>query len=91
MAELAINNHDSTSTGVSPFFLSHGYHMEPLQLFEEIGPVRSARSPVQKADQIVQKIKEATEWAQMAMVVAQQAQEETANRKRQQSYDFKGR
>lgn len=79
----------SASTGVSPFFLSHGYHMEPLQLFEELGPVQSGKSPVQKADEIVRKMKEATEWAQMAMAVAQQAQEETANRKRQQSYDFK--
>ena len=30
MAELAINNRDTTSTGVSPFFLSHSYHIEPL-------------------------------------------------------------
>lgn len=89
MAELAINNHDAASTGVSPFFLSHGYHMEPLQLFEEMGPVQSGKSLVQKVDQIVWKIKEATEWAQMAMAVAQQAQEETTNWKWQQSYDFK--
>jgi len=89
MAELAINNHDAASTGVSPFFLSHGYHMEPLQLFEELGPEQPGKSPVQKADQIVRRMKEATEWAQMAMAVAQEAQEETSNRKRQQSYDFK--
>jgi transposase InsO family protein len=28
--ELAINNRDATSIGVSPFFLSHGYHIEPV-------------------------------------------------------------
>jgi hypothetical protein len=28
--ELVINNRDATSTGVSPFFLSHGYYMEPV-------------------------------------------------------------
>lgn len=30
IAELAINNRDAASTGVSPFFLMHGYHVEPL-------------------------------------------------------------
>ena len=89
MAELVINNHDFASTRVSPFFLSHGYHMKPLQLLEELKPVWSAKSPVQKADQIVRKMKEATEWAQMTMTVTQQVQEETANQKRQQSYNFK--
>ncbi len=61
MAELVINNHDFASTRVSLFFLSHGYHMKPLQLLEKLKPVRSAKSSVQKADQIVQKMKEATE------------------------------
>jgi len=61
MAELVINNHDFASTEVSPFFLSHEYHMKPLQLLEKLKPVWSAKSSVQKADQIVQKMKEATE------------------------------
>jgi len=61
MAELAINNHDSVSTKVSLFFLFYEYHMKPLQLLEKLKPVRSAKSPVQKADQIVQKMKEVTE------------------------------
>jgi hypothetical protein len=46
---------------------------------------------VQKANQIVQKMKKATEWAQMIMTVAQQMQKEMINQKRQQSYDFKKR
>ena len=53
MAELVINNHDSVSTEVSLFFLSHEYHMKPLQLLEKLKPVQSAKSSVQKADQIV--------------------------------------
>ncbi len=89
MAELVINNHDFTSTEVSLFFLSHEYHMKPLQLLEKLKPVRSAKSSVQKAEQIVQKMKEVTEWAQMTMAVTQQVQKETVNQKRQQSYNFK--
>jgi len=61
MTELAINNHDSASTEVSFFFLSYEYHMKPLQLLEKLKSVQSAKTSVQKADQIVQKMKEATE------------------------------
>jgi len=89
MTELVINNHDFASTEMSFFFLSHEYHMKPLQLLEKLKPVQSAKSSVQKADQIVQKMKEVTEWAQMTMTVTQQIQKEVMNWKRQQSYDFK--
>ncbi len=89
MTELVINNHDFILTEVSLFFLSYEYHMKPLQLLEKLKPVWSAKSSVQKADQIVQKMKEATEWAQMTITVAQQVQKEMINQKRQQSYNFK--
>ncbi len=89
MTELVINNHDFTSTEMSLFFLSHEYYMKPLQLLEKLKPVWSAKSSVQKADQIVWKMIEATEWAQMTMAVTQQIQKEVVNQKRQQSYNFK--
>ncbi len=89
MTELVINNHDFVSTEVSLFFLSHEYHMKLLQLLEKLKPVWSVRSSVQKADQIIQKMKEVTEWAQMTMTVTQQIQKKTVNWKRQQSYNFK--
>jgi len=89
MAELVINNHDFISTKVSFFFLSHEYHMKSLQLFEKLKSVWSVKSSVQKADQIVQKMKEVTEWAQITITVTQQIQKEVMNWKRQQSYDFK--
>jgi len=89
MTELVINNHDSVSTEVSLFFLFYEYYMKPLQLLEKLKPVWSAKSSVQKADQIVQKMKEVTEWAQMTMAITQQIQKEMMNWKRQQSYNFK--
>jgi len=69
MTELVINNHDFISTEVSLFFLFNKYYMKLLQLLEKLKPVWSAKSSVQKADQIVQKMKEVTEWAQMTMTV----------------------
>ncbi len=58
MTELVINNHDFILTEVSLFFLSHKYHMKSLQLLEKLKSVQFAKSSVQKADQIVQKMKE---------------------------------
>ncbi len=89
MTELVINNHDFVSTKMSFFFLSHEYYMKSLQLLEKLKPVQSVKSSVQKADQIVQKMKEVTEWAQMTMTVTQQIQKKVMNQKRQQSYNFK--
>jgi len=53
MTELVINNHDFTSTEMSLFFLFHDYHIKPLQLFKKLKLIQSAKSSVQKADQIV--------------------------------------
>ena len=32
LVELAINNHDSASIGTSPFFMCHGYYVDPVEL-----------------------------------------------------------
>jgi len=61
MTELVINNHDFILTEVSLFFLSHEYYMKPLQLLEKLKLVQSVKSSVQKADQIIWKMKEVTE------------------------------
>ncbi len=74
---------------MSLFFLSHEYYIKFLQLFEKLRLIQSAKSSVQKANQIVQKMKKATEWTQMIMTVAQQMQKKMINWKRQQLYDFK--
>ncbi|THC87036.1 hypothetical protein EYZ11_013519 [Aspergillus tanneri] len=81
-AMLALNNRDSASTGVSPFFLDHGYHMEPLDLPEAPEVVQSPKTPAQRAEDIVSKLKGALELAQAAMAAAQLAQEEYTNQHR---------
>jgi hypothetical protein len=87
-AELAINNRDATSTGVSPFFLSHGYHVEPFAFeTEDLRP--TGKSPIQIGEGILHKLREARNWAQAAMATAQQQQEEFANRHRQPAVSFR--
>jgi hypothetical protein len=88
-AELAINNHDAASTGVSPFFLSHGYHVEPVRIEETPRTPAIPRNPREQGEAIVRKLADATQWAQSAMAIAQQRQEDTANRTRDQAPRFK--
>jgi hypothetical protein len=79
-AMLALNNRDSSVLGASPFFLEHGYHVEPVQ---RIQPTSPNHSPAASAERFVQRIAQAEEFAQAAMAWAQQRMEENANRSRQ--------
>ena len=88
-AEIAICNKDAASTGVSPFFLEHGYHIQPLDLHTTLTPPSARQSPIKQADDIVRKLQDAREWAQSSMATAQQVMEEATNRKRQQAPSFK--
>ncbi|KAJ6436948.1 retrovirus polyprotein [Purpureocillium lavendulum] len=49
-AAMALNNRTATSTGLSPFFFTHGYHLEPVQVKEALRP--DGKSPVAKAEGI---------------------------------------
>ena len=40
LAELAINNHDTTSTSVSLFFLTYSYYVHLVELDDAEVPVR---------------------------------------------------
>ncbi|QSS72061.1 hypothetical protein I7I50_03115 [Histoplasma capsulatum G186AR] len=81
-AEIAINGRDSATTGVSPFFLLHGYDLEILDFPETPRETTYARSPVQAAENIVSKLKKAREWAEASMASAQQDYEDQANTRR---------
>lgn len=87
-AELAYNSHDAASTGVSPFFLSHGYNIEPLDLVDEPRHQTTSRSPIQRAESIVLKLRDARDWAQSALAIAQQRQEDHANRSREPATQY---
>lgn len=91
MAMLAINNRDATSTGISPFFATHGYHVDLAGAVEETDqPLRTlGESPVAKAEAFVARLKETTEFAQAAIAAAQERQEEYANRARQVAEQFR--
>ena len=86
---LAINNKVATSTRLSPFFITHGYNVDILDLTKGEDSLRtSGRSPVTQGEAFVARLQEATMFAQAAMAAAQEQQEEYANRGRQAAEQF---
>ncbi|OKO99443.1 Transposon Ty3-I Gag-Pol polyprotein, partial [Penicillium subrubescens] len=86
---VAINNRDAASTGISPFFFTHGYHVDPIGI-DEAGQLEDALTPPRKAGEtFVNRLREATDWAQAAIASAQALQEEQANRRRQAAPVYK--
>jgi hypothetical protein len=83
----AICGRNAASTGVAPFFLTHGWNQE---VFDFESPTESTRdSPVSRADRILAKLKDARELAESTMAMAQENQERAANRKRTQALSYK--
>ncbi|EAA62192.1 hypothetical protein AN5096.2 [Aspergillus nidulans FGSC A4] len=74
----------SQFTRVSPFYLSHGYNLSPFSPTEEVEQLAEepAKSPIQKGEAIVRKVKEALDWAQASMAYSQQNAENQANKHR---------
>jgi hypothetical protein len=94
MAQIAINGRDATSTGVAPFFLQHGYNVDPLQLKTSLGPdqrkyTAEERSDREKAEAIVAKFRDVFDLAQASMAEAQQEQEKQANRNRKEARSYR--
>lgn len=86
----AICGRDSTSTGTNSFFLSHGWNQSLFEnLADELSKEDKRDSPIASADRIVRRLKEARDWAQSSIAAAQEAQEQAANRKRDQAPSYK--
>ena len=90
ITEFVINNKDEASTGVSPFFLSYGYHAKILKTDEKLHTAgNEIKSLIQKADNIFIKLKQTNDWAQTAMAVAQQKQQKHADKFKIQTPKYK--
>ena len=94
MAQIAINGRDATSTGVAPFFLQHGYNVDPLQLETPLGADRKKytaeeRSDREKAEAITAKFRDVFDLVQASMAEAQQEQERQANKSRREARSYR--
>lgn len=89
MAQLAIANQTAASTGFSPFFLDHGFHLETLQLVEPVTEELQQSSSGSAGARIADKLKNALEVAQSELAAAQERQEQYANRYRNLAPHYK--
>jgi hypothetical protein len=87
VAMLAINNRDTKPTGMNPFFITHGYHVDAIQLHDitDPSPENSQRG---QAEAFIRKLQETTEFVQAAIAAGQHRMEETANQRRSAAEQF---
>ena len=78
IAMMAFNSRVSQSTGLSPFFMTPGYHHSIMDFImpEEQG---SSLSPAEQRRQLVERWRNSVDMAKVAMAVAQEAQERHSN------------
>jgi transposase InsO family protein len=82
----AINGRNATSTGVSPFFTTHGWEQAVFD-FQTDNIVTS--SPRAKADALLQKLKDTREFIQATMAAAQESQEKQTSNYRTQATAYR--
>ncbi len=72
-AELAINNRNAASTGISPFFMTHGYNVNLIQINEQLEEWdENARlSLVTRGEQVIKKLLNVRNWVEAAIAIAQ--------------------
>lgn len=83
-AMLALNGRDSY-LHVSPFFLTHGYNVEPIK---EVEAKQQATPEEKRAEDFVRRLQEGTSYAQAAMASAQSRMEDSANKARKEAEQF---
>ena len=86
MAQIALNNRQGTR-GISPFFATHGYNVDPIVLREDM--TAAPGSKMGDAEAWAQKMKEAQDWISAALAAAQQRMEDNANRHRTAAEELK--
>ena len=67
----------ATFTGISPFFITHGYNTPLLDYDIAAANVedRGARTPAKMGEEIIKKLREASDFAQAAIAYAQDIQQ----------------
>ena len=86
--QVAINNRPAASNGVSPFFLSHGYDMDMIQLSAHVAP-RTISSPIAAGERIAKKFVDIHDWAQVSLAAAKDEQERRTNLHRDAPLSYK--
>ena len=90
MAQLALNGRPNSAIGgISPFYLRHGYNIDPIPEPATSKDDPSRHPGIISATTFLQKLRDAQEFAQAAMASAQQRTENNGNKTRRQTERFK--
>lgn len=81
IAMMALNNRVTQSTGMSAFFMTHGFHHSVMDFTipEEAG---SSLSPAEKGRKLVEQWRHTADIAKTTMAIAQETQERQSNARR---------
>jgi hypothetical protein len=82
---LALNNRN-TFLGISSFFFTHKYHVDPIQ---QMKAGNKKFKPAQAAEDFAKRLRAKQKIAQAAMAAAQQRIKNSVNRTRQQAAVFR--
>jgi hypothetical protein len=88
LAQAAVMTRDATSTGTSPFFISHGYYPEIGNNITDVEETLTLRNPVEIVHNIITKLRSVVKFTQVTISHAQQVQQEIADRKRDPAPTF---
>lgn len=90
IAQMARMNRTSSSTGISPFFFTHGYHGKIIDSIESPSDTETSTKTIpEKRQAIVNKMNDAAAMAQASLATAQEAQEQQANKQRRAHEAFR--
>ena len=67
MTQISLDNKPAASTGISPFFLTHGYHAVDIQLDEQ-DYTTAQGAPQERALCVAQKLADARDFAKSTLV-----------------------
>jgi transposase InsO family protein len=81
IAMMALNNRVTQSTGMSAFFMTHGFH-QSLMDFTIPKEQGSSLSPAEKGRKLVEQWSHSADMAKTAMAIAQENQERQSNARR---------
>ena len=88
IAMMAFNSRVSQSTGLSPFFMTHGYHQSIMD-FTVLKEQGSFLSLAEQGCQLVERWQNSVDMTKAAMAVAQEAQERHSNTRRLVGDEFR--
>ena len=81
-AQLAINNRDVASLGgLSPFFATHGYHVNPIQIINENSTIPTSTGK-ERAENFVERLVNVTAFMPSAMAAIQERFKDSTDKKR---------